>query len=446
MKCRWYTLLGFSTCSLLACGAHSAELLSADSEWGLGDWGGARTQLRDKGYDFMVGYVGEAAGNIAGGYNRDKTARYTAQWALGTQVDLDKVLGWKDADFVFTITERNGNSLSQERISDPRTGQLSLVQEVWGRGQTWRLTRMWYRQKYIEGALELKVGRFAQYEDFDAFPCNFQSLSFCGAPIGNYAFDILYSWPISQWAARLRYNFKEDWYTQIGVFEQNPSLLENHNGFKLSTSGSKGVVLPVELVWTPRVGQRALPGSYRVGYYYSSASANDVYEDVEGQPQALTGRPFKKRGSKHGWWFGAQQQVTAHDGDATRGLSVFVNATWHDQATSRIDNYQSIGVVYTGLLDARPKDDIGLAVSRIHINDDVARYEKELNGASGIGDYDDPGFVPVQHTENNVELNYGLHVANWLTVRPNIQFVRQPGGVKEVDDAWVAGLKIQASF
>jgi porin len=37
-------------------------------------------------------------------------------------------------------------------------------------------------------------------------------------------------------------------------------------------------------------------------------------------------------------------------------------------------------------------------------------------------------------------------VANWLTVRPNLQYVKHPGGVNQVDDAIVAGLKIQSSF
>ncbi|WP_177344719.1 carbohydrate porin, partial [Pseudomonas sp. HMSC75E02] len=151
-------------------------------------------------------------------------------------------------------------------------------------------------------------------------------------------------------------------------------------------------------------------------------------------------------GSKHGWWVVAQQQVTAHDGDASRGLSLFANFTVHDQATNSIDNYQQVGAVYKGLFDARPKDDIGLAVARIHINDDVTRHQKQLNEVAGLDDYDNPLFQPVQHSEYDAELYYGVHVTNWLTVRPNLQYIKHPGGVYEVDNALVAGLKIQSSF
>ncbi len=52
----------------------------------------------------------------------------------------------------------------------------------------------------------------------------------------------------------------------------------------------------------------------------------------------------------------------------------------------------------------------------------------------------------MQDTEYNAELYYGVHVADWLTVRPNLQYVRHPGGLDEVDDALVAGLKVQLSF
>jgi len=52
----------------------------------------------------------------------------------------------------------------------------------------------------------------------------------------------------------------------------------------------------------------------------------------------------------------------------------------------------------------------------------------------------------VQHSEYDAELYYGVHVTNWLTVRPNLQYIKHPGGVYEVDNALVAGLKIQSSF
>ncbi|MGV8864437.1 MAG: carbohydrate porin [Pseudomonas sp.] len=429
----------------LAGSVHAADAFDANSPWMLGDWGGLRTELLDKGWDFNLDYVGEAATNLAGGYNNDQTARYSDQFALGVDMNLEKILGWHDTEAKVTITERSGRNISNDRISDPRAGMFSSSQEVWGRGQTWRLTQMWIKQKYFDGALDVKVGRFGPGEDFNSFPCDFQNLAFCGSQVGNWAGSIWYNWPVSQWAGRVKYNITPEFYAQIGAFNQNPSNLDRDNGFKLNGSGTKGTIVPVEVVWSPNINK--LPGEYRVGYYYSSASADDVYQGANGQPQPLTpGGAFETHSSKHGVWFVGQQQLTSVGGDSSRGLSIFVNATQHDKATNFIDNYQNIGLVFKGPFDARPKDDIGVGIARIHVNDDAQDRARLANQVSGIDDYDNPNFVPIQTTEYDAEIYYGFHVTNWLTVRPNLQYVKRPGGVDDVQNALVAGLKVQSKF
>lgn len=52
----------------------------------------------------------------------------------------------------------------------------------------------------------------------------------------------------------------------------------------------------------------------------------------------------------------------------------------------------------------------------------------------------------LQSTEYNYELNDGFHVTDWPTVGPNLQHITHPGGVDEVDNTLVEGLKIQSVF
>ena len=438
------TLLAGLAASTLACSLQAAPLFDGDSPWMLGDWGGTRSALAERGYDFTLGYTGEMGSNLHGGHDHSNTARYSDQFSLGSHLDLQKILGWQGAEFQLTVTERHGNNISNDRINDPRVGGFTSAQEVWGRGQTWRLTQMWIKQKYFDGALDVKFGRFGEGEDFNSFPCDFQNLAFCGSQVGNWAGSIWYNWPVSQWALRVKYHLTPELYAQVGAYEQNPSNLERQNGFKLSGSGTQGAVLPVELVWTPAID--GLKGEYRAGYYYSSAKAQDVYKDGNGQPAALSGQDYRSSSSKHGFWLGAQQQVTSLASDHSRGLSVFANATLHDKKTNAIDNYVQAGVVYKGLFDARAKDDIGFALARVHVNPAYRKNAEARNRASAVNDYDNPAFLPVQDTEYSAELYYGIHLAQWLTVRPNLQYIRHPGGVGHVDDALIGGLKIQSSF
>jgi len=430
---------------VIACAqaAHAADPFASNSPWALGDWNGARSDMSQQGIDFEFAYVGEIGANLGGGYNNDRSASYSDQYSLGARFDLQKLLGWHDARFQLTVADRNGDNISNDRVGDPRVGTLSSSQEVWGRGSHWRMTQLYYQQAFFDRRLDIKAGRFGEGEDFNSFDCNFQNLTFCGSQVGNWG-GIWYNWPITQWALRVKYALGPDLYAQVGVYEQNPSNTETGNGFKLSGSGTKGAVLPVELVWTPRFD--GLPGEYRAGYYYSSASASDVLKGRDGQPALIGGAAYRSASSKHGLWLGVRQQVTREARDAARGLSLFTMATVHDKKTSKVDRYISVGAVYKGLFAARPLDDVGLAVSEVHVNPAYRRNAALFNLLNGIEDRDDPAYLPIQESEYNAELNYGVHLADWLTVRPNLQFVRHPGGVKAVDDAWVGGLKVQATF
>ena len=422
-----------------ASSVYADDAFSADSKWMTGDWGGERTRLIEQGIDIKADYVGEMGANLHGGYNNDKTARYSDQFGLGVALDLQKLWGWDNTQAKIQLTNRNGQNISNDRVGDPRAGTLSSSQEVYGRGHMVRLTQLWIQHQFLDGKLDVKAGYFGEGEDFNTFPCEFQNLAFCGSQVGNWATNIWYNWPVSQAALRVKYNISPEFYAQIGAYNQNPSQLEHGNGFKLSGSGTKGTVLPVELVWSPKVND--LPGEYRVGYYKSTAPADDVSVDI-----TSTGKDYRVRDSKHGYWFVVQQQLTTHNGDASRGLHIAANATFHDKATNIVDNYQSLMLVYKGPFDARPKDDIGIGAARIHVNDDVKKSAELINASIGVTDYSDASYSPLRSTEYNYELNYGFHVTNWLTVRPNLQYIAHPGGVDKVDNALVAGLKIQSTF
>ncbi|MDR0237515.1 carbohydrate porin [Acinetobacter sp.] len=392
----------------------AAEAFDPQSPWMLGDWNGKRTELQQKGYDFSFGYTGELATLLDSENHSSHGTEYADQFAIGTHINLEKVLGWKDTEAQITITERNGRSLSQ--TSDALAGQLSSTQEVWGRGQTWRLTDFWIKKKFFDQKLDIKVGRFGEGEDFNSFDCDFQNLALCGSQVGNWVGDQWYNWPVSQWAIRAKYNLNPELYAQIGAYEYNPENLKRGKGFNLSTDGSHGAIIPAEVVWQPKLSSTNLPGEYRLGYYYSSVDAQTIKNP-------------NKTDHKQGGWVVAKQQFTTHQGDVNRGLTGFVNLTLHDSTTNTVDNMQNIGLVYKGPFDARPQDDIAIGFSRISINSDVNDIQ-----------------IRQQDEEYNTEVYYGVHATNWLTIRPNVQYIRHVGAYKNGENAWVGGIKLQTAF
>lgn len=424
----------------------AAEAFATDSPWMTGDWDGKRTELSNRGYNVALGYTNEIGWNEAGGYNRDRTAVYADEILVSLGMDLEKILDWKAASVQLIITDRNGEDITSQRVIDPRSGQLTSTQEVWGRGSIWRLAELSYRQRYMDGAIDMRVGRFGLGE-FGEFPCEFQNLLFCGNTGGSSTGTVWYNFPVSQWALQLKYNFNHEWALQGGIFEQNPSLQENDNGFKTSFSGDKGVILPLEVIFKPQQSFFGLAGEYRAGMFVSTADADDVFLGADGQPQPFTpGGGYKRHSTREGYWTVARQHIAHIANDPKRPIEVFTQAHFNDKDTTYIRSSINLGLTSMGTFAARPKDEIGIAVGRIEVNSRFTDRQRMVNALNDETSYDSPGFIPIQKKEYSAELFYGVQVTDWLMVRPNVQYLKHPGGVEEVDDAVVIGLKIQTKI
>jgi porin len=397
------------------------------------DWDGFRSELRDNGFDFRIGYISETATNVRGG---DKELwRYADQWTFSSALNLETLIGAKQAQFQITITDRNGRNLS----NDAGLGALAEVQEIYGRGQTWHWTEFWYSQLYLNGSVDWKIGRFSEGNDFAAFSCEFMNLTFCGAAAGNIATSYWYNWPLGPWGTRLKTSFTHFGYVQLGVFEVNPNDLLTRNGLSLGgPSGFSGVVAPVEIGWLPTFSA-ALGGSYKFGAWYNSATAPDVVKNTMGQwLQIAGGEPVMHKG-EYGGYVNFQQRLTASATGATKGgLSVFLNATFVDRRTATIDNQVATGIFYNGAIGSRADDELGVAVGRTHVNSRVTAME--------IASRMTPNVRGIQHSEYVGEVFYCIHTAEWLELRPNVQYIHRPGGNEQSRDAVVAGVKLSVNF
>src|SRR5690349_5703349 len=73
-----------------------------------GDWGGARTALKQRGIDVSMTYIGEVFDVLSGGLAR--RASYEGRFDLTVDTDLDKLLGWKGASASFTVFQIHSTS------------------------------------------------------------------------------------------------------------------------------------------------------------------------------------------------------------------------------------------------------------------------------------------------------------------------------------------------
>lgn len=436
-------LLKMSCLAVAVCAVQSSfadQPWSPERQWLLGDWNGQRQQLEKEGYKFTASIMSQSATNLDGGYNDDNAFKNAAQLSLGANFDLEKIAGWKDTSASLLITKRDGNALTLDRIKDPRSSALSNSQEIYGRGKIWRLSQAWVKKGFVDNTVQFKIGRMGMSEDFNGSQCEFQNLLLCGGQLGKSIGSIWYNLPVGLWGANVKYQFAPEWTLGVGVYEVNPDNIKtdrNRDGFNLDMDHVKGATIPVELAWRPKLAAfNGLSGEYKIGALYSTAEANDI---------ATVG---KVHDGKHSFWLNAQQQLSQTSNDPKRGLYASFNAVLNDKATTAVTSTQQLALWYKGPFDSRPKDSIGFGIANYLVNDRYKDRQIEINQSRGYNQYDAlaADYVPVQRDELNVELNYTYQWSPAVMLRPNLQYIHQPAGVKEVDDAWVAGLSMRVNF
>lgn len=404
--------------------AQAESAFDPQGQYLLGDWNGQRTELAQQGIKFEANLLTDTAYLADGGRNAGADPLTSAQLWLGTQLDLEKLAGWNGVTVRAAMSARQGQSTSIRDLQDPSAPQMANAQGTFGRGnQDSRLSELSIEKNYKEQGLSIKAGRLGLGMDFNVMACDFASTAFCAAQMGKWQGNIWMNTPVSQWGARIKQQLNPELAVQVGVYEFNP---DNGNGAKedqgwsLDTEHADGVTIPAEIVWTPKSLINNLPGSYRVGGMYNTA------DDPINQKDIVTGQAEDRT---FAGWLAIEQQLTS-TGQGRQGLHSFANFTWHDRVTNKVDHSQQLGVKYIGLLDSQPNDILGLAVNRVHVNNRFADSRPAFNADA----------------EYNIELNYSYNATKWLMLRPNLQYVVNPGATNNVDNALLLGLTSRIIF
>jgi len=403
--------------------AQAESAFDPQGQYLLGDWDGKRTELAQQGIKFEANILTDTAYLAEGGRNEGADPLTSAQLWLGTQLDMEKLAGWDGVTVRAVATARQGQSTSVRDLQG-NAPHMANVQGTFGRGnQDSRLSELSIEKTFKDQGLSIKAGRLGLGMDFNVMACDFASTAFCAAQMGKWQGNIWMNTPVSQWGARVKQQLNPEVAVQVGVYEFNP---DNGNGkaegqgWSLDTDHADGVTIPAEVVWTPKSFVNGLPGSYRVGGMYNTA------DDIANQKDIATG---EGKNRTFAGWLAIEQQLTS-TGSGRQGLHLFANFTWHDRDTNKVDNSQQIGVKYIGLVDSQPNDILGLAVNRVHVNDRFADSRPAFNADA----------------EYNIELNYSYNATKWLMLRPNLQYVINPGSSNNVDDALVLGLTTRIIF
>lgn len=109
-----------------------------------------------------------------------------------------------------------------------------------------------------------------------------------------------------------------------------------------------------------------------------------------------------------------------------REVGLFAQYGWANAAISEVEHHASTGLQIQSLLRGRPNDVSGLMASYVAFSD-----------APAAGFRDDH--------ELAIEAFHAIQATGWLTLKPDLQYIVNPGGMG-LDDATVATLRAQISL
>jgi porin len=390
----------------------------------LGDWLGARTWLEAHGVSPTVTFVADALGNPTGGLQHGFTA--TNNIGVDLLFDLDRQFGLGGGSFEGAFSYRFGASLSKEYI-----GNTFSVQQVFP--GTYRLVTLAYRQQLFDDRVEFRLGRIASGDDFlvSAYSCVFVQNGFCGNPVGIF-FNApgMTAYPAATWGALVKLRPTTRSYLMAGVYNGDPSVgADSHHGADFSMHGPVFTMGEVGYQLNSLPGDSGLIGNYKVGYWYDDSDYTDFNTVARGQV------PSRKRGN---WGlYGQFDQILVRFGGpgSIRGFGITGSLLVSpDQSVSQMPFFANAGAVIRGMFPSRPMDVAGLGVVYGHFSSDLQDSQRREQAG-------------VQGHEIALELTYRFRfLGDALFFQPDLQYVIQPGGAGQIDDALVAGIQTGVNF
>src|SRR6202162_2777400 len=383
----------------------------------LGDWGGERTRLAEKGVTFDFHYVADLQANPRGGQKQTQ-----AGWGRirGTiDMDLGKLVGANGLTFHATGVWQFGVDLGAKigTIANPS----GLVSAHPTRLDSWCLQQSLFHDKVF-----VKVGQFA---GLDFYGDQQYGASYIIEPL-DYAMGNLFRTtyesfnPAATPAAEIQFAPTRNFYIKSAVLAGNRApYVQDPTGFHFTIANTP--VFVNEVGWLvkppkPSASEKTYPGTYKVGASYNGGKfQNPVMGNYSRRNYLI--------------YVMANQAVYRSTPGSDRGVDLDFGFDWSPSDTNRQNSQFNAGLRYNGVIPRRDHD--GFAVGVV--------YSRTSDRFSLVGTR--PGFRPFG-SEKAIEFNYVIQVSPCLLFQPVLQYYVNVGGSAQIPNAAVFGLRTKVVF
>jgi len=380
--------------------------------------GGAQAAEGASGYQINLLYTGEAWDNTMGGLRRGFSYMNNADVQL--RVDAAKAWGVKGGKAVIEGFYANGISTGNTWVG--ALDQQSPIDTAAGKPMT-KLYQAYYEQQF--GHTAVLVGKYDLETEFSNTKP--MSLFLSKNLTWNTALDQSGTmpnngtigpgnYPYTPLAVRVRQSFNDQWSLALAVANaasDDPKNLANNGAY---FSPVYGAMIISEVDYTPVRYTKVMVGLWDVtsklpAFGAKTPSGNQKY--VYGE---------------QGGYVGGETRLYAQEG--RRGLDSFFTLGLSTPMTTNVSSSFNGGLTYTGLLDARPTDKMGVS---FNINM-ASSYYKNSKIAQGSR---------FNSQEYSYEITYRAKLNDYVTVQPDAQYIVNPNFTPSLKNDLLVGLHFE---
>lgn len=397
---------------LVGCAAFSQEISERDelfrhavaterpfelASWLWSDLGAARRRWDENGFTFEAYLTTDLSSQLSGGVDPGASAFRGLFDAIVT-VDGRRI-GLPDSRVVVGVQAYGGDNGSAE------AGVIQCYSNIDAPDDRVQLARLWYEQSWNDSATQVRVGKMDANGLFAvapaATPFIHSSMGFSPTILG------LPTYPDSAFGVAVGQAASERLLLRVGAYdgEANSGVKTGESGVESAFSGSSEAffIAQADASWDD--------GFLALGGWHHSGS----FDRFDGGEESGTS----------GSYLVLEQQLAI--GARGRTLAAFLQAGLADEEVSAMSEHVGLGVVAENVLLPARRDVLGLGLSHVGLSDE--------SGAGFTAD-----------SETAFELFWALDLAPGLRVKPDLQYIADPGGDQALADAWIFTLRMTASL
>ncbi|MBI5751516.1 MAG: carbohydrate porin [Hydrogenophilales bacterium] len=290
-----------------------------------------------------------------------------------------------------------------------------------------RIFQAWVEQSLLDDRVSILFGLFDLNSEFDITESSATLIhpSFgISSEIGQTGRNGPSIFPVTSLAVRGAWKVNDQITWRTALFDAVPGDPAQPHGTHIKLGQGDGTLLISELGYAHKAGENDV-NKLAFGAWRYSSRFNDHVDT------GSAGDPLKRK--NHGAYVLGERTLWNANEDGSRGVDAFLRLGWAAGSVNQMDKALGAGVMWRGPFASRPKDKLTIGVAAEH----NSHKWREARRAAGEAD---------PAAEVAYELSYRALVNDWLSVQPDVQWVRNHGNQSPNSDALLVGVRLDFSF